>query len=159
MANKVDADKLRVDSIEAQQTHALRQKVLLPHLQVEDCWFSNDTSSGSFHLGAYVGDQLVGVASFYPEINESILYSGKNPYRLRQMGILPEFQKMGVARKLLDTGIAYLQMKSCEVLWCQARKMAYPFYEKMGFQYQGEVFEIPEIGAHRLMCLDLPPMD
>ena len=153
-------EDIKTQIIEAQKTLELRQKILLPHLSsVGDCCFSDDTALGVFHLGAYLNEELIGIASFYPEINQNIHHSGKHPYRLRQMGVLPEHQKKGVGQKLLETGIACLQLKGCELLWCHARKVAYPFYKKMGFQYQGEVFEIPQIGPHRLMAMDLPPMD
>ncbi|MCB0365628.1 MAG: GNAT family N-acetyltransferase [Bdellovibrionaceae bacterium] len=152
-------EKILIETIPSQDTWAFRQKVLLPHLSVEECRFSNDNMSGSFHLGAFVEGKLTGVASFYPEINENIAYSGKNPYRLRQMGTLPEMQKQGIARKLLDTAVSYLQMKNCELLWCHAREKAFPFYEKMGFTYQSDLFDVPNIGPHRLMTLDVPPMD
>ena len=41
------------------------------------------------------------------------------------------------------------------VLWCDAREVAFGFYERMGFGYLNEVYDIPEIGPHRTMALDV----
>jgi hypothetical protein len=36
-------------------------------------------------------------------------------------------------------------------LWCDARKVALGFYEKIGFQRIDEWYDIPPIGLHQFM--------
>ena len=40
-------------------------------------------------------------------------------------------------------------------LWCDAREVAFPFYERMGFKFVSEGYHVPEIGPHRMMALKL----
>ena len=40
-------------------------------------------------------------------------------------------------------------------LWCDAREVAFPFYERMGFKFVSEGYNVPEIGPHRMMALKL----
>jgi predicted GNAT family N-acyltransferase len=44
-------------------------------------------------------------------------------------------------------------------IWCNARSPVRGFYEREGFTVDGTEFELPEIGPHVLMVLDLdaPP--
>ena len=45
------------------------------------------------------------------------------------------------------------------MLWCDAREVAFGFYERMGFVFLNDTYDIPDIGPHRTMALDLssPP--
>ncbi|MCC7404838.1 MAG: GNAT family N-acetyltransferase [Bdellovibrionales bacterium] len=156
---KVAPAKFNIESIPAHATWEFRQRILLPHLTVDECRFTNDASPGAFHLGATRDGQLVGIASFLPELNEQLSYLAKNPFRLRQMATLPEVRRQGVGRKIIETAYSYLQLKGCELLWCHAREKAFPFYENLGFTYQSGVFEVPHIGPHRLMALEIAPID
>jgi len=44
-----------------------------------------------------------------------------------------------------------LKDRKVDLLWCDARKVALGFYEKMGFKILGDFYEIPIIGPHKLM--------
>jgi hypothetical protein len=37
------------------------------------------------------------------------------------------------------------------VLWCDARLVAVPFYEQLGFKKFEDVYEVPLIGPHHFM--------
>jgi hypothetical protein len=52
---------------------------------------------------------------------------------------------------VLELGVARVKGSGAKYLWCHAREIAYPFYEKMGFRYISEPFDIPIIGVHRTM--------
>jgi len=41
------------------------------------------------------------------------------------------------------------------VLWCDAREVAFGFYARMGFVFLNDTYDIPDIGPHRTMALDL----
>lgn len=50
---------LTVQLIAASDTYHLRHTVLRPNQPIEDCKYENDLKPTSFHLGAYVNDQLI----------------------------------------------------------------------------------------------------
>lgn len=140
---------MRIKFIKAPATWPLRHKVLRPHQELEDCDYPNDRNKDSFHLGAYDGDELIGVASFYGERNEQIV--AWKQYRLRGMATLQRYQGRGIGRKLLQFGLDHLQANGADVLWCNARVVAGSFYRQMKFDALGEQFELEGIGPHQLM--------
>lgn len=140
---------MRIKFIKAKDTWPVRHKVLRPHLELEDCDYPNDRNKDSFHIGAYEGDELIGIASFYGERNEQI--TAWKQYRLRGMAIVPEYHRRGVGRRLMKFGLDHLQTQRADVLWCNARMSAAPFYQRMGFDALGEVFELEGIGPHQLL--------
>ena len=135
--------------IKARDTWPLRHKVLRPHQTLEDCDYPNDRNPDSFHLGAFVGDHLIGVGSFYKEKNDSL--SGWIQWRLRGMAVDPDHRARKLGSALLDFALDHLRSQGADLLWCQARETAIAFYEKHAFQKHGERFDIEGIGGHYVM--------
>ncbi len=143
-----------IELIPAIETLPLRQKILRPSAPLAECINGTDEAVGSFHLGGFVEKQLVTVASFHVE--SQIDLPSLFPYRLRGMATEPEFQGKGYGRQVLVKGMDLLhKQKNCDLLWFNARKNAYKFYETLGFSFLGEEFEIPQIGPHKVMYLRL----
>ncbi len=142
---------MKILRIAASDTYAIRHKVLGPHLTMDKIKFPNDDDEDlSFHLGAFQDGKLVSVASFYYE--KSPEFSDLHQYQLRGMATLPEFEKKGFSSELLKVAFPIIKQNFCSLVWCNARKSAVGFYEKVGFQKLNEnEFEIPEIGPHMLM--------
>ncbi len=140
---------MRIRFIKAGTTHPLRHKVLRPHQPVEEVDFPNDRNPDSFHLGAYIGEHLIGVASFYPERTDKV--KGWKQYRLRGMASRPDFRGQGVGRRLLAFALDHLRAQHADVLWCNAWVAAKVFYERQGFVTVGEPFDLGDIGPHYLM--------
>jgi GNAT superfamily N-acetyltransferase len=68
------------------------------------------------------------------------------------MATLPDYQAQGLSSELLSFAFPIIKQNFCTLLWCNARVSAIGFYEKVGFKkFNGEVFEIDEIGPHVLM--------
>ena len=42
-----------------------------------------------------------------------------------------------------------------ELLWGDARLEATGFYEKLGLKMKGEIYDVPDIGPHKLMYIKL----
>jgi len=74
-------------------------------------------------------------------------------YQLRGMATHPDFQGMGLGAKLVRFLSTYLKEQGADYIWCNARVIAFPFYQKMGFQFLSDAFEIPGVGVHRAMYL------
>lgn len=77
--------------VSARQTRPLRASVLRPGQAAEKSVYPGDLTPDAFHLGAYAGDRLVGVASFYKESPRSEK-AGANAWRLRGMAVVSEMQ-------------------------------------------------------------------
>jgi predicted GNAT family N-acyltransferase len=130
----------------------LRMKVLRPGLPVEEGMFPGDEDETTFHLGLFEGNNLISIASFYRENKEG--YDGQG-YRLRSMATGPEYQGKGYGKRILDAGIGVLKENDIDYLWCNARTSATGFYRTFGFDVISPEFEIPHIGPHYEMKIDL----
>lgn len=140
---------MRVRFIRTEETYTLRLQVLRPGGVIEDAHFANDRLEGSFHLGVTVDDAIVCVGSFYPERHASL--KGWKQFRLRGMATHPAHQSKGAGARLMRFALEHLQAQKADLLWCNARIKAVPFYERLGLQVDRDEFEIAGIGAHRLM--------
>jgi hypothetical protein len=53
-----------VKCIDASETCVLRQKFSHPNQTVTDCKYSSDYEADTFHLGAFLSDEPISIASF-----------------------------------------------------------------------------------------------
>ncbi len=144
----------KVDFIHPKETYPLRLKVLWPHLsKLEECGIEVDDKEGTFHVGAFKDDNLVAIGTFLIERNEK--FKQKKQYRLRAMASTPEVRGENFGKRVIDFAINYLKSKEVELLWCDARKVALGFYEKMGFNVVGDFYEVRNIGPHKLMYYEI----
>jgi predicted GNAT family N-acyltransferase len=140
---------MEVKQIEAKDTYEIRHKILRPHRPIEDTHFLADNDEMTFHLGAYVDDKLVSVASFYMDNHPNI--EAPYQFRLRGMATLDEFRGQGMSSALLRTAFPLIKKNHVSTVWCNARVSAIGFYEKVGFKTLGNEFDIPDVGPHVLM--------
>ena len=120
-----------VKEIKPKDCYFIRHQVLWQHKTFDDCGIDIDDHEGAFHLGAYKGDELICVASFFRQSQAK--FSEQHQYRLRAMATLSSAQNTGAARALLNTAFKILKDKDQNLLWCDARIIATGFYEKLGF--------------------------
>lgn len=134
-----------VKYIQAADTLPLRSEVLRKGRPIEDCIFPQDDVAGVFHLGYFVDDQLICVATFFPEDLE--VY-GAGGFRLRGMASDPAFAGQGYGAKVIKFAIDELRSAEAAYIWCNARSSAARFYTKLGFSMISEEFDIPGVGPH-----------
>ena len=137
-----------IQLITSEQTWDLRHRVLRPH-QTAYQGNPQDKNPSSFHVGFLQNEKIVGIASFHEEPFAELKAS--KPYRLRGMATDPLAQKQNIGKQVLEFSFQHLQSLNCDLLWCNAREKAFPFYEKMGFLYLGPLFDIEGIGPHKVM--------
>lgn len=130
----------------------LRMSVLRPGRPIAEGMFHGDDDKTTFHLGLFEEGKLITIASFYKENMNGIDGEG---YRLRSMATQPEAQGKGYGKKILDYAIEELHKRNIDYLWCNARTKATGFYRHFGFAVVSEEFDIPTIGPHYEMLLDL----
>ena len=138
-----------VSLIPASDTYPLRLKVLRPGSTLADTHFDSDLIEGFFHMGLYLDGRIVVVASFHPRSHPAL--GGEAAYQLRGMATDPAHAGKGHGSTLLQAALEELKRRSARLLWCNARIMAVPFYQRHGLVTEGPEFEIPGIGRHCLM--------
>ena len=147
---------MEIHAIPAVATRPVRFEVLWPHRgDVVACTLPEDEAPHALHLGAYLPDgRLVGVCTLLEEAPQRFpdaVPAGAHPYRLRAMATLPDVRGTGVGRALVERASAEAAARGATYLWFDARRVAYGFCEHLGFAFLSEEFQIPPIGAHRVM--------
>ncbi len=84
------------------------------------------------------------------EIPEAAYAPGAS-WRLRGMATSDEARGTGLGRVVLEACFAVVRQSGGQVLWCNARLVAVPFYERLGMAAVGPEFDIPGIGPHYVM--------
>lgn len=131
----------------------LRHKVLRTGRPISECTYQEDAVEGCFHVACFDGDKVIGIASFYPESHS--YEPSDNVWRLRGMATDPDYRKQGVGARLLEEGLRFCSQSGGEVIWCNARTEAIPFYSKLNFVIKGDEFQLPGIGPHYFMSKTL----
>lgn len=134
---------LTIRTIRPEQTHHMRHVLLRPTQNLADMAYEGDEAAA--HFGAFVSDELVGIASIYPGSDGS--------WRLRAMAVASHLRTQGVGAALLQACIDFSRdCGACE-LWCNARTPAVGFYASAGFEVEGPEFDVPHAGPHFVMRL------
>ncbi len=128
-----------VKRIKREMTYQIRHRVLRQNQTIEDCKFATDNVEGTFHLGAFLDDKLVSIATFCPERQQA--FETDRQIRLRGMATLEQYRGQGAGSIIVAFAEAVLQKDGVEVLWCNARTSAQGYYEKLGFKTHGDVFD------------------
>ena len=139
-----------VSIIPSQLTYPLRLSVLWQHKNsLEECKLDIDDLPTTFHVGAFKNKEMVAIGTFLQQENEK--FEATNQYRLRAMATSSKVRGENFGKLLIEFAIEELKNRKVDLLWCDARKVALGFYEKMGFNVIGDFYEIPIIGPHKLM--------
>ena len=138
--------------ISTQDTLPLRSLVLQSGKPLEQCINPEDDKPDSFHLGYFNEEnQLCCILTVHQTNHPKLPHTG---YRLRGMACHPDARRKGYAKELLQAAIEHIQTQlHGDYFWMNARKVAYPFYESMGFECFSDEFELPGIGLHKEMYL------
>jgi len=136
--------KLEYNSPEYRQSLVIRQEVLRKPLGLllTDEDISEDAQQ--IHLGAMLDQQLIGSVSLQPVQTKIV--------KLRQMAIAFSHQGKGIGAKLLQYAEEYALSQGYQEIQLHARCYCRGFYEKFGYQSQGETFlevTIPHIFMYK----------
>ena len=144
---------MQVSITSVEEIRPLRLKVLRPGCDKTSVIYSCDSDNTCFHVAAKNKKKVIGIATFYKCQHKEI--KGVNTFRLRGMATDTDNQQKGIGKKVLKYAFKELIKKKVDILWCNARLIAVPFYEKIGFKIHGDIFEIKKIGAHYDMYIRL----
>jgi predicted GNAT family N-acyltransferase len=151
----VVVSELEVRPISAEDTRPLRHAVLRPGQSFEQTVYSRDDHPETLHLGVFDGDRLVAIASLYREARPH--RAGRSSWRMRGMATDPAARSRGAGTAVLDAAVAHVAARGGGELWCNARIPALGFYQRSGFEVDGEEFEIDGIGPHVVMTRTIDP--
>jgi GNAT superfamily N-acetyltransferase len=139
----------------ADEVVALRHAVLRPHAALTDAVFPGDDGPVAAHFCAEDGDgKIIGVASVWPEAPPWAPES-TGAWHLRGMATDPVWRGRGVGAAVLAALTDHVTTAGGQLLWCNARAKAVPFYRRAGFNTRGEGWEVPVIGPHVAMTKEL----
>ena len=144
---------MEIRPITAEQARTVRHPILRAGFPPHTAMFPEDDNPRTAHLGAFDGNRLIAVATFFPEACPA--RPGVSAYRLRGMATLHPWQGRGGGRALVLAGQSLAEQAGARTLWCNARTTARGFYEKLGFEVEGGEFELPDSGRHYVMIKDL----
>ncbi len=140
---------MEVRRVPAESTLHLRSSTLRQGLPLEASIFDNDDLPETIHYGAFLSDSLVGVGTFFPEKFPGL--AARHPFRLRGMAVDPQVRRSGAGRALLVAAEKDLRAAGVDLLWFNAREAAFSFYSAVGYEFFGELFDIPGVGPHKVM--------
>jgi len=139
----------QVHRLSAQDVIPLRTAILRPQAPPNAHTFPDDEADETYHAGAFLDRELVGVASVFLEAPP--FATKQIAWRLRGMGVVERARRMGCGLLLVQNCLEYIADQNGTLLWCQGRANALPFYRALGFQTHGEEFIVPISGPHYVM--------
>lgn len=152
--NKNDKNmNITIKKILPEETLVLREKILRPGQPLNKLVYVGDNNPEAYHSGAFLDDKIVGIASVYLKNKDND--SKENSWQLRGMAVEDFLRGQGVGKKILIDCINHIKLNSGNHLWCNARVGAVNFYKSLGFYITSDKFDIPDIGPHYIMEIDL----
>ncbi len=143
-----------IKEVAASDIYPVRHVVLRPGKSFETCVFKGDELESTVHFALFSGGKIAGVTSLFASASD--LFPEEDQFQLRGMAVLDEFQKRGFGQDLVKYGEEYAQNKSVPLIWFNARIVAVPFYEKLGYEIISGSFDIGDIGKHYVMFKRFP---
>lgn len=140
---------MAIDVIEvsAEVVRPLRAEVLRPGLPFEESFYPTDGDAFTTHVAVWVGTEVVAVGTLFPEPRRP----GARESRIRGMAVKEGHRSRGYGGAILSYFLNPTVSGQVDVIWCNARERAVPFYERHGYSKEGEAFELPHIGRHFVM--------
>lgn len=106
----------------------------------------------AFAAGAFEGEELIAVGLVGPE-------GEPGQWRVRGMATVPRFRGRGAGTSVLEALVGRARRGGANEVWANVRLPARTLYERAGFRGDSEVFELPDIGPHLIMRLELDAPD
>jgi GNAT superfamily N-acetyltransferase len=144
---------MEVAEVDAAATYDLRRAVLREGRPDAEVRLPEDELAGAFHLAAVDGGAVVGVCTWAPVPTPR--RPGAVAWRLRGMAVDPGRQGGGVGGLLLAAAVDRLSAAGAEVLWADGRDAALAFYERHGWQVEGDGFLAANGIPHHVVVRDL----
>ena len=144
---------IEIRAVGAPAVRGLRREVLRPGQSDEQLRYPGDDDAASLHLAGFTQERIVAVASVMREGMPGEERPGD--WRIRGMASAPDVRGHGIGAALLGGCVEHARAEGGTRIWCNARIGARSLYERAGLRSRGERFELPGIGEHCLMAMDI----
>lgn len=124
--------KFRKESEEYAAALALRFEELRKPLGLQFTEEELKKDENDIHFGLFVGDKIVACLT--------LTDSGDKRMKMRQVATDSGFQGKGYGRKLADEAERFAKAEGFKTMYCNARKVAVPFYAKLGYKIVSDEF-------------------
>ena len=143
---------ITIERVDAPATYALRAQELR---QGRPAAMEDDDAPYALHLAARLdGGEIVGVVRFHPR--DCPWRDDEGSWQLRGMATDPRVRGLGVGRALVADGLTRVSAMGGQLVWCDARKAAVGFYQRVGFTIVTDEYDLRPVGPHRGMIIELP---
>jgi ribosomal protein S18 acetylase RimI-like enzyme len=143
---------ITIEQVPATATYPLRAQELR---QGRSLVIDEDDAPYAMHLAARLdGGDIVGVVRFHPR--DCPWRPGEGSWQLRGMATDPRVRGLGVGRALVADGLVRVAARRGDLVWCDARKAAVGFYERIGFTAVTDYYDLRPVGLHLGMIIELP---
>lgn len=157
MNNQESLDPIQIKNVPVDLILPLRQKFLLQHLALKECYYNRDFNENSLHLAAYLEGKIVGICSVIQEQKKNI--ACQNPWRLRGLAVEPEARGKKITHQLGLKALNYIAAHEGDLIWAYARPNTYGMYAGIGMKPAGEEFTFEDQGLHKLFVLRKSEID
>jgi len=144
--------KRAIEQVDVERIISLRDAVLCFGIARVSPKFEGDHEPTTIHLAMLEEHEVIACATL---VQRDMSLHGDDtvqPARqLRGMAVTPRYQRQGLGKQLHETIIhRHLDLAEDDhrILWCNARTVAEPFYQKLGWRRLGEPFDIEDVGPH-----------
>jgi predicted GNAT family N-acyltransferase len=156
VSTEAPSGTITIEQVDAAATYPLRAQELRQGRPVE---IEEDDAPYTLHLAARLSDggeggEIVGVVRFHPR--DCPWRDTEGSWQLRGMATDPRVRGHGAGRALVAEGLTRLAAQGAQLVWCDARKAAVGFYERIGFVVVTDEYELSPVGPHRGMLIELP---
>ena len=114
------------------QALILRDRVLRKPLGLNFTAEELKKDEGDIHFGLFNGDTILACLILTKTDNQRM--------KMRQVAVDEDSQGVGLGKKLSEAAEGYAIHNGFTVMFCNARKTAVPFYEKLGYHTVGDEF-------------------
>lgn len=156
-------DGIQVRVVPVAEVVPLRARVLRAG-RPDSARLDGDDDPGTVAFAAFTAsaDEAVSTASGDGPVGTATLMDQPCPWRpgvravrLRAMATEETLRGQGIGALVLAAAVGRARATGADVLWCLARTGARSFYDRAGFAVDGEQFDVPGIGPHLRMELNL----
>jgi predicted GNAT family N-acyltransferase len=96
----------------------------------------------AMHFFALQGDQIVGTLRILAEDDH---------VKIGRVAVKKDHRKLGIGRKIMETAMNYIQNSGYTTIVLGAQLEVVPFYQKLGFVEEGEIFD--DAGIDHIMMV------
>ena len=125
----------------------VRQAVFIQEQRVPAELELDEFDLSATHALAYQDAQCIGTGR--------LVELGNCQTQIGRMAVLAQFRGVGIGKQILEKLVELAISQGAKTIILHAQLSAIPFYEKLGFQVQGDAYDEAGI-AHRNMILLLP---